>query len=365
MEQMTDATTVTGERALARMRRYTTISLTFALGAFVLLIVVSAPTVPLQLITAGVGAIVIALTVFWEHPAPVWLQAVGVIAAGALWCYHLSTGQSPIVVLLYTMAIAVQVSHARVRRWWWIAAGFAFVLGPLVAAVVAAPATNWVPWFSVAVVSYVASLGLFLLNRYAWGLYLEIDSLRRNSAELAVAQERYRFAADLHDIQGHTLHVIRLKTRLAAKLLERDPAAAREQLDEADELIGETLANTRSLAFGVRHVALASELANAGELLEAAGITWTVSGAQGTEHHDDLFGLVMRETTTNVLRHAQATRVSVELEPHRLVIRNDGSPPTTRPLSGLARLAERFDAVGGTLRTSVADGTFTTEASIP
>lgn len=365
MDQMTDPTTVTGERALARMRRYTTISLSFALGAFVILIVISAPTVPLQIITAIVGAMVIALSVFWERRAPTWLQVAGVISSGGLWCYQLAIMGSPLLVLLYTLAIAVHLSHARRHLWLWAAAGLGFVLGPIAAAVMVSPTSNWAPWLVVALASYVASLGFFLLNRYAWGLYLEIDSLRRGSAELAVAQERYRFATDLHDIQGHTLHVIRLKTRLATRLLERDPAAAREHLEEADQLIGETLANTRSLAFGDRHVALASELANAGELLQAAGITWTVTGTSTAGEHDELLGLVMRETTTNVLRHSQATEVSVELAPQRLVIRNDGSPANMRPLSGLARLAERFEVAGGTLRTSLSQGQFTTEASIP
>lgn len=365
MDEVTDPTSATGERALSRMRRYTTVSLGLALGAFVVLIVVSATTLPLQIITGVVGAIVITLSLFWEHRAPVWLHLTGVIATCALWSYQLATGGSPIVALLYTLAIAIYLSHARTHQWWWMTAGLGFVLGPIVAAMIVAPDDNWSPWAAVAIVSYVASLGFFLLNSYAWGLYLEIDSLRRSSAELAVAQERYRFAADLHDIQGHTLHVIRLKTRLAARLLERDPIAAREQLVEADQLIGETLANTRSLAFGDRHVALASELANAGELLQAAGITWSVTGTRTPGEHDELLGLVMRETTTNVLRHAQATEVSVELAPHRLVIHNDGSPESMRPLSGLARLAERIEAAGGTLRTSLAGGRFTTEASIP
>lgn len=365
MDEVTDPTSVTGERALSRMRRYTTISLSLALAAFVVLVVTSTPTLPLKIATGLVGVMLIALALYWERRPPVWLQVATVVASGALWCYQLATDGSPTIALLYTMAVAVHVSHVTQYRWWWATAGLAVIIGPVVAATLAAPTKDWIPWLAVATVSYFASLGLFLLNKYGWGLYLEIDSLRRSSAELAVAQERYRFAADLHDIQGHTLHVIRLKTRLAARLLERDPAAAREQLEEADQLIGETLASTRSLAFGDRHVALASELANAGELLQAAGITWSVTGAGAPGEHDELLGLVMRETTTNVLRHAQATEVSVELAPRRLVIRNDGSPATMRPLSGLARLAERFEAAGGTLRTSLSHGQFTTEASIP
>jgi two-component system sensor histidine kinase DesK len=208
----------------------------------------------------------------------------------------------------------------------------------------------------------VLAIGLFVLNNYAWGLYLEIDAARRGAADLAVVQERFRFAADLHDIQGHTLHVIRLKTQLARRLLDTNPVAARVHLLEAETLIGETLANTRSLAFGDREVALAAEVANAQALFVAAGIRCDVDGDPGTAVADELFGLAMRETTTNILRHSQATHVQVTIAPDRLVIENDGSPERHRPPSGLARLGERFEAAGGALLTRSSDGIFTTEA---
>ena len=79
----------------------------------------------------------------------------------------------------------------------------------------------------------------------------------------------------------------------------------------------------------------------------------------------ELFGLVVRETTTNILRHAQPTEVRVELAPGRLRIENDGSPASGRPLSGLARLAERFEAEGGALRTTRDGDRFVTEAELP
>jgi two-component system sensor histidine kinase DesK len=89
-----------------------------------------------------------------------------------------------------------------------------------------------------------------------------------------------------------------------------------------------------------------------------------VTGTPVPGANDELFGLVMREATTNILRHSQATQVNVVVEPRRLLVTNDGSAPSTRPLSGLARLAERCEAAGGMLRTSVSDGLFTTEATV-
>ena len=73
----------------------------------------------------------------------------------------------------------------------------------------------------------------------------------------------------------------------------------------------------------------------------------------------------VRRVKHPIRRHAQPTTVRVEITPGRLVVTNDGSPETARSASGLARLGERFAAVGGSLRTDSAGGTFTTEASIP
>ena len=353
-----------GERALDRMRRYTTISLVGVFGAFLLMTVIGSTDLLSQVLYAVSGLLVMIQAFYWEKGPPLWLGITTIVVTYLIWVWSVWTGDVPFSGVLAAVAIAMHTAFPRRHRSWWIIAGGATLAGPLVAAVLLTDATGWNPWFIAVVGGYLGAIAFFLLNTYAFGLYLEIDAARRVSAELAVAQERYRFAADLHDIQGHTLHVIRLKTRLAAKLLERDPEAARAQLLEADELIAETLANTRSLAFGDRYVGLASELANARELFLAAGIKCTVSGAAAPGAHDELLGLVMRETTTNILRHAQATTVTVTLDATSLTIVNDGSPASTRPLSGLARLGERFAAVGGTLTTSESSGHFTTKAVV-
>lgn len=346
------------------MRRYTTVSLIVVIAMFLFVAALGAVNPLGQIVSVVAGLLVIAQTVFWETGPPLWLGIAAVVITYAMWLWSISARDIPFTAVFLACAIAQHVTYPRRRRMWLIGAGGLVVLGPLVTAILIADTENWNSWLVTAIAGYVGAIGFFLLNNYAFGLYLEIDAARRTSAELAVAQERYRFAADLHDIQGHTLHVIRLKTRLASKLIGKDPDAAREQLREADELIGETLANTRSLAFGDRYVGLAAELANARELFLAAGIDCTVAGSPAAGAHDELLGLVMRETTTNILRHSQATAVSVTLDTDSLTIVNDGSPASTRPLSGLARLGERFAAVGGTLTTSESAGRFTTKAVV-
>ncbi|CAN5156396.1 hypothetical protein BH11ACT5_BH11ACT5_24110 [soil metagenome] len=355
--------TTGAERALTRMRQYTTSSLVFVAGFFVVLSVVGSKSLWFGISFVAIGAAMTYYVSWWERMPPVPLTAPLVAAASALWTASIFLRESPLSALLLLTIVMVPISQLRRRRTEFALLAVAASLLPVAVAWIVRPGENWLVYAIAAVASATGAAFLFFLNRYAWGLYLEIDAARQLAADLAVAQERYRFASDLHDIQGHTLHVLRLTTKLAAKLIDTDPDAARAQLAEADALIAETLANTRSLAFGDRTVTLAGELANAASLFDAAGIACTTTGTPSAGPHEELFGLVVRESTTNILRHAQPTAVTFTVDPTRITVTNDGSPATSRAPSGLARLAERFAAVGGSLRTSTQDGIFTTEAS--
>ena len=358
--------TAAGESALPRMRRYTTWSMVVLVVVFTGMTTLTEYDWWVRLGLFGAGALVALQFYFWDRVPPVWVLAPALGVSFGVWIACLISRGAPLAAVVLSLSIAQLVSVVPTRlRWMAALGGAAAVLLPVAVFAAVRPSEVWLPWAFSAGIAYVAAAIATLLNGYSWGLYLQLDEARKVSAELAVAKERFRFAADLHDIQGHTLHVIRLKTQLAQKLLDRDPEAARDHLAEADQLIAETLANTRDLAFGERQVSLPSELANAGELLTAAGIAWHVDGAVGAAPAHELFGLVVRETTTNILRHAQPTEVRVELAPGRLRIENDGSQASARPLSGLARLAERFEAAGGVLRTSRDGDRFVTEAELP
>ena len=355
-----------GERALKRMRTYTTISLAAVVLMFSGFVLLQAGPDTLIIAIIVTSLLTTVYAVFWENGAPIALTIATLAAATGTWIATVALGALPGPFFFVAIAFAILAFHRRRSRWArYLVAALSIGVVPIVVAVALGSDLVANAYIAAVLAALVGTFGLFALNRYGFNLYLEIDDARRVGAELAVVQERYRFAADLHDIQGHTLHVIRLKTQLADKLLDRDPAAAHAQLQEAQDLIAQTLADTRSLAFGDRHVSFASEVANAEALLVAAGIAWQVSGALPRGPHDELFGLVMREATTNILRHAQATSVTVSLSPGRVSIVNDGSVTSNRSLSGLARLAERFEAVGGALSTATVDGTFTTTAETP
>ena len=212
--------------------------------------------------------------------------------------------------------------------------------------------------------------------RWFWQLVHRLEAARQLEGQLAVADERLRFAADLHDIQGHHLQVIALKSELATRLSETDPAAAVAQMAEVQEHARTALADTREVVQGYRQTPLTEELTNATRVLEAAGIDGrldpgALDGAQSVDGPGrQLLGLVVREATTNILRHSHAhqTRLTLDIaDDHaRLAIHNDGATIADhRPGTGLTDLRRRLDAAGGTLQWQHDDGCFILTAQVP
>jgi two-component system sensor histidine kinase DesK len=352
--------------ALTRMRRYVTASFVAMVAFFAFFfgatLVGGGGSVGVVTAMIAVSVVVAVHAAFWERGGPWWLTALSLISSAALWLLVPFDGQTAGLLLYFGVAVGLTTTTPPFATWWWFAIGLAVAVAPVVVAERDDVAT--LSFLLIVTAAVMTSIYVvFRLNRYAFDLYLEIDAARGTTAELAVVRERYRFSVDLHDIQGQALHVSRLQLQLADKTLDRDPEAARAHLREAEQLIVQTIAETRRLAFGERRLTLAGELANSTELIRAAGIDLTVEGTAPVGHPaDDLFGHAVREATTNLLRHAQAERVTIELTDDSVAVVNDGALESTRVLSGLARLGERFAEVGGALGTRHADGVFRLEA---
>lgn len=230
---------------------------------------------------------------------------------------------------------------------------------------------------SVLLLVYALLLPLILLSSlWWWGVVVALDRHRHAAAELAVAQERLRFAADLHDIQGHHLQVIALKSELAERLLTVDTEAARAHIHETRVIAKQALEETRGLVAGYRVVALDDELENAREVLGAAGAVCVLELGPLPAGIDLrlALGMTVREATTNILRHSNAQRVLIRLwstdDAHNLLIENDGvgtSVASRVAGSGLAGLRERVAAVGGTLESVLEPdaGRFTLTVRVP
>jgi two-component system sensor histidine kinase DesK len=207
-----------------------------------------------------------------------------------------------------------------------------------------------------------------------WDVAAQVDRARQVEGQAAVAGERLRFAAELHDIQGHSLQVIALKSELAARLVEADPSRAVAEMREVESLARQALRDTREVAHGYRTVSLGIEIANATRVLTAAGVRCATRQDDGLPAvgpgAERLLGLVVREATTNVIRHSRAAHAEIALTRHdggvRLVVGNDAplAPERATPGGGLAGLAERFASAGGTLRWRQDDDTFTVTAEV-
>lgn len=205
-----------------------------------------------------------------------------------------------------------------------------------------------------------------------WDVLTALDRARATEARYAAAQERLRVATDVHDLQGHHLQVIALQLELVDRLRESDPAAAAEHLRAARASVDAARQGTRDLALSFRSVPLRDELANAVDLLRAAG-----AAAQATVDSDadlapaDVLGPVIRETTTNVLRHGGGRWARLSLERRgsgwRYEIANDADADgdASADGSGLDGIRRRAEEAGGSLAVVRDGGAFTVTVTVP
>jgi len=174
-------------------------------------------------------------------------------------------------------------------------------------------------------------------------------------ARLAAMAERERIGRDLHDLLGHTLSVVALKSELAGRLVDRDPAAAKAEIAEVETVARQALSQVREAVAGIRAAGLQAELAAARLALLSADVRLDQRLAPVAVNADAESALAMavREAVTNVLRHASASRVDVELAAVdgelRLSISDDGRGGAIRPGNGLSGMRERLAAVGAEL----------------
>ncbi|MBP2473258.1 two-component system sensor histidine kinase DesK [Crossiella equi] len=205
-----------------------------------------------------------------------------------------------------------------------------------------------------------------------WRSSLELDQARAEAAELATARERLRLSQDLHDILGHALEVVSLKSELAARMSTVDPSRAHAEMVEVQDLARGALQDVRSLVHAQRRTDLATELAGARTLLASADITCEATGdpAGLPDHPRELLGRVLRESVTNLLRHANAHHCRIQLcqtpTAVTLTVTNDGllTPPAAWG-AGLSGLSERVTEAAGTFTAQADQDEFVVTATLP
>ena len=192
-------------------------------------------------------------------------------------------------------------------------------------------------------------------------LYLAQEDIER----LAKTAERERISRDMHDVLGHTLSVIILKSELASRMADRDGARAIQEIRDVERFSREALAGVRSALQGYRTIGLDAEIAQARATLQTAGIGMQVSVVReqpelGTTH-EAVLAMVIREAVTNILRHSQASECDLRLTQCDgvclLQIADNGRGSDDVEGQGIKGMRERIEMLGGSLRRITSPGT--------
>ncbi len=343
-----------------------------------------------------------------RHPEMGWTPYAFLIYLGIFFLYAGLGREAPAGRWAATLLGAAVFLVLYFRGWWyqngdrrtaWIAAGMVvlaaiyapFNPGANVFCVYAAgflaqlrPARLAVRALLLLLLAIVGLAAAFDLSAYFWmagfvfavfngGINLHFAEVGRTNEKLRMTQqeverlaqtaERERIARDLHDLLGHTLSVITLKSELAAKLLARDPARAEAEIREVERISREALKEVRSAVAGYRSEGMAAEMARASLALEAAGVKleYFAVPVELPPVEETILSLALREAVTNVIRHARARTCRIALEQTeeetRLEVRDDGRGAGSAAGVGLSAMRERVEGLGGRLERRVEGGT--------
>ncbi|MCX6406407.1 MAG: histidine kinase [Propionibacteriales bacterium] len=294
----------------------------------------------------------------------------GVAVATAVACAEAARGR-PTVVWALLPAAALGVATLRELRWDRERPVLSTALGAVVAlsALAAAGALTLAAWSADGsgldrwagawVLLAVTACVVVIVGQVWWDrVVVELTRARDAVVSRRVMEERLRFAGELHDVQGHELQRILVQADLGRSLLRVRGEDALEQVSDVlasiETAARDALEQTRAVAHGYRAVDVDDEIANARSILAAVGVELAVEGAAADLPSDlaRLTGLLVREATTNVLRHSHTRRATVRLERRdgawTVSVRDDG-PRRTSELargSGLDGLDERAAALG-------------------
>jgi two-component system sensor histidine kinase DesK len=167
----------------------------------------------------------------------------------------------------------------------------------------------------------------------------------------------------MHDLLGHTLSVVVLKSELAQKLMSRDPAKALQEIADIERISRQGLAEVREAITGYRSSGLAAEIEHVRDTLTSAGIDTTIEAHQLklAPAQESALSLALREAATNVIRHAAATKCHIKFYSQDgsalMEVQDDGRGSDAPFGNGLSGMSERIHALGGVLVRETERGT--------
>ncbi|MFG1699196.1 sensor histidine kinase [Nonomuraea sp. NPDC049309] len=315
----------------------------------------------------------------WWPPVVLGAVALTVFIALGTRPYRIavSGGPRPTAILVVTGVIAAGLALGFVHVWvlaTWLALMTPFVrrrtlLMLIAASLVAIPAYAWLrgvdvgtalPLILTQILFTGVSVGGVWANLWLWRLTEEAYDGQEAMARLAVSEERLRFARDLNDLLGQSLTDVARRTEHAQRTLQTDKEAAAAEMFEVRDLARRSLREVRTVVQNYRAVDLDEVLASVRAVLEAADVRCTVRAdtANLTPEARTLLANVVREGATNVLKHSKAERCTITIQDGVLEMSNDGvtGPVGEHAPNGLAGLAQRLRAAGGTLEAAPDQG---------
>lgn len=330
-----------------------------------------APFLPLTKTLIYVDAVVYALFYGWvmwtgirlAHHLRIWsvvaLFVLGIMPA-------LLTGNpNNLTYLTYAVAATVMLLPLRISR----LIGLGAVLAQIFSMWAINGTVNWgLVWVMIGVTLGLSGFFALIYTVNA------LRAARTEIQELAVAEERERLARDLHDILGHSLTTITVKAGLARRQLESGATeAASKEVHDVEDLGRRALADVRATVSNYRAASLPAELAGARMSLQAAEITPDLPRAVDNVDPklQEVFGYVVREAVTNVIRHSNASRCEIELGDRWVEVNDNGNGKESgngvaKDGNGLTGLRERLQLVGGELTAErLAAGGFRVRATVP
>lgn len=350
--------------ASAKFRLYTGATFQVALVTVIVVmaITVRSPWAATGVVLGGIAAVLAVearadFAVTTRLASRRWVQVVAVTTLAGVWIAcavaaglsgDATTDARARLTGIYVVLLIVFSVVSLIEYTWWILLALALATG---LAFGTSPATV----LGGALLTFVAGalvVATTLLTLWGMRMVDELDHAKVVEAELQVAEERLRFARDLHDVVGRGFSAIAVKSELATALSRSgDSARAAAEMDEVRSLAVESMGQMRELVRGYRGIDLTSEVAGARSLLAAVDCRLAVEGdpAAVPGRFHEVAAWVVREGTTNIVEHSAATSATLALGAAGMSLHNNRPRGTPGQQSGLRGLAERLAAVGASL----------------
>jgi two-component system sensor histidine kinase DesK len=313
------------------------------------------PEIWVPTILATLAFLILYFAGFWSHGKRLMIIIAAILVIG---CAFLPSNLGAGVFFIYAASFAAWVDRTSRTTVLLVAVVSAILVVEALLLDLEVMRWIWALVFSI----LVAALNLHSVQTSKMNARLRMA--QHEIEQLAKVAERERITRDLHDVLGHTLSLIVLKSELASKLAERDPSRAASEIRDVERISRDALGQVRAALSGYRAAGLVSELDSAREVLTTAGIephvernTTAFSAAE-----EAVLSLAVREAVTNVIRHSQASRCTITIGQsddggRAIVVRDNGRGIRGARGLGLTGMNERVRAIGGIVELSSDGGT--------